>query len=71
MAAFQPLSVGRQACLGMRHAYAEIRVTLTQLLWSFDIVLKDEGDLWDWGEQKTYIFWVSGIILMNIRLFAN
>jgi hypothetical protein len=48
-----------------------MRVTLTQLLWSFDIVLKDEGDLWDWGEQKTYIFWVSGIILMNIRLFAN
>lgn len=43
----------------MKLAYAEMRVTLARLLFAFDISLASEKDRWDWGEQKTYIFWVS------------
>lgn len=45
-------------CIGMKMAYSEMRVILSRLLWSFDLALADEKDRWDWGEQKTYIFWV-------------
>lgn len=47
-------------CLGMKLAYQEMRLILARLLWSFDLALKDSKDVWDWGEQSTYIFWVSG-----------
>jgi cytochrome P450 len=59
MASFQPFLMGRHVCIGLKHAYAEMRVTLARLLWSFDVELEKEGDRWDWGLQKTYIFWVS------------
>lgn len=59
LAGFQPFQTGRHVCLGMKHAYAEMRVTLAKLLWNFDLRLKNEADRWDWGEQKTYILWVS------------
>ncbi|CAO2650010.1 Nn.00g013020.m01.CDS01 [Neocucurbitaria sp. VM-36] len=57
MSSFQPFSIGRHTCIGMKVAYNEMRLTLARLLWSFDMSLKDEKDRWDWGEQKTYILW--------------
>ncbi|USP79002.1 hypothetical protein yc1106_06276 [Curvularia clavata] len=57
MAAFQPFSMGRHMCIGMKVAYQEMRVILARLLWSFDLALKDPSDVWDWGEQSTYILW--------------
>ncbi|KAH9875641.1 hypothetical protein IAQ61_003105 [Plenodomus lingam] len=57
MAAFQPFQIGRHMCIGLKVAYAEMRVVLARLVWSFDLRLADEADRWDWGEQKTYIFW--------------
>lgn len=54
---FHPFQLGRHVCIGQKVAYAEMRLVLARLLWSFDIRLKDEADRWDWGEQKTYIFW--------------
>jgi cytochrome P450 len=53
----QPFGMGRNMCIGMKLAMAELRVTVARLVWGFD--LKLEGERWDWGEQKTYIFWVS------------
>lgn len=58
MASFQPFGIGRHSCIGMKLAYAEMRVTLARLLFAFDIELADKKDRWDWGEQKTHIFWV-------------
>lgn len=60
MAVFQPFSMGRHMCIGMKVAYQEMRLILARLLWSFDLALKDPNDVWDWGEQSTYILWVSG-----------
>lgn len=43
----------------MKLANAELRLTLARLLFAFDISLADENDRYDWGEQNTYILWVS------------
>lgn len=59
MGIFQPFQIGRHACIGMKVAYVEMRLVISRLLWSFDVKLKDKSDRWDWGEQSTYIFWVS------------
>jgi cytochrome P450 len=59
MASFQPFQMGRHVCPGMKLAYAEMRLMLARLLWNFDIALANERDRWDWGEQKTYVLWVS------------
>lgn len=57
MASFQPFSVGRHQCIGMKLAYAEMRIIIARVLWSFDIQLADPEDRFEWGEQATYIFW--------------
>lgn len=61
MEGFMPFAVGRHSCIGMKLAYAEMRVVLARLVWGFDIKLRDEGGekggRWDWGRQKTFIFW--------------
>jgi cytochrome P450 len=57
MKGFQPFGVGRNMCLGLKLAMAELRVTVARLLWGFDVVL--EGERWDWGVQRTFILWVS------------
>lgn len=59
MSGFQPFGIGRHSCLGMKLAYAEMRVVLARLVWGFDLKLADNGDKWDWGRQNTHIFWVS------------
>lgn len=59
MSAFHPFQVGRHSCIGFKVAYSEMRVILSRLLWSFDLALADQRDRWDWGEQKTFVFWVS------------
>jgi cytochrome P450 len=59
MALFQPFQIGRHNCIGMRVAYNELRLTLSRLLWSFDVRLANPEDRWDWGEQCTYALWVS------------
>lgn len=64
MSSFQPFQMGRHVCLGMKHAYAEMRLTLARLVWAFDLKLESEADRWDWGVQGTYILWVSCVFLM-------
>ncbi|XPS95574.1 hypothetical protein M3J09_004859 [Ascochyta lentis] len=57
MASFQPFSTGRHQCIGMKLAYAEMRIIVARVLWAFDIQLADQRDRFDWGEQATYIQW--------------
>ncbi|KAH8712078.1 benzoate 4-monooxygenase cytochrome P450 [Phaeosphaeriaceae sp. PMI808] len=67
MACFQPFQVGRNNCVGMKLAYAEMRVILARLLWKFDIRLENEADRWDWGVQKTYILWEKKPLKVVLR----
>lgn len=63
MNTFQPFGIGRHSCIGMKLAYAEMRLILARILYVFDITLADEKDRWDWGDQQTYIFWVRRLIM--------
>ncbi|KAF2008152.1 cytochrome P450 [Amniculicola lignicola CBS 123094] len=57
MSILQPFNIGRHSCIGMKLAYAEMRLILARLLYAFDVVLDDPTDVWDWGEQDTFMFW--------------
>ena len=57
MSAFQPFNTGRHSCIGQKLAYAEMRLVLAKMIYSFDMHLADGNDVWDWGVQKTFIFW--------------
>jgi cytochrome P450 len=59
MRGFQPFGMGRNVCIGMKLAMAEMRVTVARVVWGFDVGLEGDGDVWDWGGQRTYILWVS------------
>lgn len=65
-AAFQPFGLGRHACIGQSLAYAEMRLILARLFFAFDIELADATDIWDWGSQRTFIFWEKKPL--NVRL---
>lgn len=66
-AAFQPFGLGRHSCIGMKLAYAEMRLILARLLYAFDISLADAEDVWDWGSQKTFIFWEKEPLRVVLR----
>jgi cytochrome P450 len=62
MEGFMPFAAGRHSCIGMKLAYAEMRVALAKLIWTFDMRLAEGmesefGGRWDWGKQRTFIFW--------------
>jgi cytochrome P450 len=65
-AAFQPFGLGRHACIGQSLAYAEMRLILARIFFTFDIELADAADVWDWGSQETFIFWEKKAL--NVRL---
>jgi cytochrome P450 len=57
MTSFNPFSVGRHQCIGLKLAYAEMRIIVARMIFAFDLRLADETDRFDWGEQETYILW--------------
>ncbi|KAF2258940.1 cytochrome P450 [Lojkania enalia] len=67
MSAFQPFGLGRHSCIGMKHAYAEMRLILARMLYSFDIALADQHDRWDWGDQQAFIFWDKRPLRVTLR----
>ncbi|KAF2475254.1 cytochrome P450 [Lindgomyces ingoldianus] len=67
LSTFQPFGIGRHSCIGMKLAYAEMRLIIARLLYSFDLTLADEKDRWDWGGQATYMFWVKRPLQVILR----
>ncbi|KAL2008516.1 hypothetical protein VTN00DRAFT_6710 [Thermoascus crustaceus] len=52
--AVQPFSVGPRACMGQHIAWAEMRLVLTKLLWTFDFEAI-EGKKLKWEELRTFL----------------
>jgi cytochrome P450 len=60
LSAFHPFSIGRHQCLGIRLAWAMLRLSLARLLYTFDVEFanpEDERNKKDFAEQKTFMFW--------------
>ncbi|XPS69788.1 hypothetical protein M3J09_002040 [Ascochyta lentis] len=55
MAASQPFSVGPRNCIGRNLAYAQSRLILARILFSFDIKLAESSR--GWMNQKHHILW--------------
>ena len=66
MAVFEPFSVGRHKCIGQKLAWAEMRLVLARLLFTFDMSAKDET--MEFGEQETYMFWEKQPLNVELRL---
>lgn len=52
--AVQPFSVGPRACMGQHIAWAEMRLVLAKLLWTFDFEAT-EGKKLKWEELRTFL----------------
>lgn len=63
--AFEPFLTGRHKCIGQRLAMTIMRLTLAKLMFAFDI--KAVGDVRDFGEQNTYIFWEKKPLRVELR----
>ncbi|KAK5109562.1 hypothetical protein LTR62_006913 [Meristemomyces frigidus] len=63
---FHPFLMGRHQCIGIRFAWAEMRLILARLLYVYDISFVSEPNVKDWGAQQTFIFWQK--MPMEIRL---
>lgn len=45
-------------------AYAEMRLILTKVLWSFDLDLQPES--LDWSDQRSYSLWSRPALLVKL-----
>lgn len=47
---------------------AEIRVVVARVVWAFELRLEDEvGDSWDWGDQRSFLFWEKRGLRVCVR----
>jgi len=60
----QPFSVGPRNCIGKNLAYAEMRLILTRLLYSFDLELQPESR--NWTNQRTFTLWDKGQLMVKV-----
>jgi cytochrome P450 len=63
----QPFSDGPRACLGQHLAWAEMRLIMTKLLWTFDFaVVEDRRTRWE--DLRTFLLVEKRPIEVRVRL---
>lgn len=62
---FRPFMVGPRNCIGQALAWAEMKLTLCKVIWTFDIELTANNKA-DWADQK--VFMLHEIGALNVRL---
>jgi cytochrome P450 len=62
---FNPFSTGPRNCIGRNLAYAEMRLILSKLLFSFDLELADKEQ--DWLDHKTYTLWEKPELNVKVK----
>lgn len=63
--AMQPFSTGPRNCIGRNLAYAEARLILAKLVFSFDMSLAASNDHW-LHNQKAYIVWDKPLLYVHL-----
>ncbi|KAF2102014.1 isotrichodermin C-15 hydroxylase [Rhizodiscina lignyota] len=63
--ATQPFSYGPRNCIGKNLAYAEMRLILAKVIWSFDWELLPESD--NWIKQRVFTLWKKPPLMMNLK----
>lgn len=66
-AGHQPFSTGPRACLGRNLAYAEMRLILAKMVWSFDFALAPEGEGW-MKRCKYYLAWAKPELMVQLKV---
>ncbi|KAH7126579.1 benzoate 4-monooxygenase cytochrome-like protein P450 [Dendryphion nanum] len=66
LSVFQPFLTGRHKCIGQKLAWAEMRLVLARLLFTFNIEAREETR--DFGEQETYMFWEKRPLNIELRI---
>ncbi|KJZ74404.1 hypothetical protein HIM_06214 [Hirsutella minnesotensis 3608] len=64
--ALQPFGVGHRACVGRNLAFAEVKVVLTKLLFTFDLAATPSSG--NWMDQKIYITWQKPDLVASLKL---
>ncbi|GKZ36884.1 hypothetical protein AbraIFM66950_008148 [Aspergillus brasiliensis] len=66
-AAFQPFSFGPRSCLGRNLAYAEMRLILAKMIWSFEMELDEEVSR-DWMQRcRVMRLWQKPELRVRVR----
>ncbi|KAK7534219.1 cytochrome P450 [Phyllosticta citribraziliensis] len=60
----QPFSFGPRNCLGKNLAYHEMRLIAANVLWRFDLQLREESR--DWVRQKVYTLWEKPRLMCKV-----
>jgi cytochrome P450 len=67
--AVKPFLFGSRTCPGQHIAWAELRMALAKLLFSFDISLPEDREKWvEWESVKSYVVLDKEPIMVNFRL---
>jgi len=62
--AFMPFSYGPRNCLGRNLAWAEIRIILSKMIWSFEI--ESSGPNYQWEKQLTFVMWQKEPLMVSV-----
>ncbi|RYP26286.1 hypothetical protein DL768_011756 [Monosporascus sp. mg162] len=68
--AVQPFSLGPRSCMGQHLAWAEMRLILTKLLWTFDFAAVEEKRL-KWETLRTFLLVEKRPIEVRIQLRSS
>jgi cytochrome P450 len=66
---FHPFSLGPRSCLGQNLAWAELRLIMAKLVWTFDFTLpQDPAKRLDWEDLRTFLHVEKNPIYVEVKL---
>ncbi|KAJ6008198.1 Cytochrome monooxygenase lcsI, partial [Penicillium herquei] len=64
LAALVPFSLGPRNCIGKNLAYAEMRVIMAKMIWTFDMRLDVSAK--GWNNQRTFLVWERKPLMVHL-----